>query len=61
MRKFFHGMFLRDSRVQNIVIRFLTWKVSSAKVTDEGLVANKGKQVDWWKSLSNDVVNASPF
>jgi len=57
----YHGLFLRDSRVQNIVARFFTTTVSAARVSDEGLASLRGPNVNWWKSIGDSVSNASPF
>jgi hypothetical protein len=57
----YHGLFLRDSRVQNIVARFFTTSVTAARVGDEGLASLRGPNVNWWKSIGDSVSNASPF
>lgn len=57
----YHGLFLRDSRVQNIVQRFFTMNVLSAKLREGALVTLQGPNPNWWKSIGDTVVNASPF
>lgn len=44
----FHGLFLRDSRVQNIVSRFLTTEINLQIV----------KQDSWWQSVGSSVTIA---
>ncbi|MEO6166227.1 MAG: hypothetical protein ABIO46_00670 [Chitinophagales bacterium] len=57
----YHGLFLRDSRVQNILQRFFTMNVLSAKVKAGELTTLRGPNPNWWKSIGDTVVNASPF
>ncbi|MGB3074863.1 MAG: hypothetical protein WBB36_06060 [Chitinophagales bacterium] len=57
----YHGLFLRDSRVQNILLRFFTMNVLSSKVRAGALVTLQGPNPNWWKSIGDTVVNASPF
>jgi hypothetical protein len=58
----YHGLFLRDSRVQNILFRFMNEKLGAVALESKGtLTALKGKNADWWKSAVDNVVNASPF
>lgn len=57
----YHGLFLRDSRVQNILMRFFTTNVLSSKVREGVLETLRGPNPNWWKSIGDTVVNASPF
>lgn len=57
----FHGLFLRDSRVQNIILRFFSQHVMAARVQAGELTTLRGPNPNWWKSLGDSVVNASPF
>lgn len=57
----YHGLFLRDSRVQNILQRFFTMNVLAAKVKAGELTTLRGPNPNWWKSIGDTVVNASPF
>lgn len=57
----YHGLFLRDSRVQNILLRFFTMNVMAAKVRAGALTTVQGPNPNWWKSIGDTVVNASPF
>jgi len=49
----FHGMFLTDSRVQNIICRALD--------DSPGGISYRQNHPEWWKSLDNSVVNISGF
>jgi hypothetical protein len=57
----YHGMFLRDSRVQNIILRFFSMDVLSSKVREGALATLRGPNANWWKSIGDTVMNASPF
>jgi hypothetical protein len=56
----FHGFFLRDSRVQNIVIRMFDDHIQSTLKSDSKAneyFGNKNK--DWWESVGSSVKNIS--
>jgi pimeloyl-ACP methyl ester carboxylesterase len=57
----YHGLFLRDSRLQNILFRFLIDNRLPARVEGNDLVALIGDEGAWWKSAGDGVVNLSPF
>ena len=57
----FHGLFIRDSRVQNIIGRFFTSSIEAANVTKDDLTKLKGKQAQIWFSIGDSVKNISPF
>jgi hypothetical protein len=54
-------LFLRDSRVQNIISRFFTTNANAANVTDSDLTRLKGKSAQMWYSIGDSVKNISPF
>jgi pimeloyl-ACP methyl ester carboxylesterase len=57
----YHGLFLRDSRVQNIIGRFFTANANAANVSDSDLTKLKGKPAQMWYSIGDTVKNISPF
>jgi hypothetical protein len=57
----YHGLFLRDSRVQNIISRFFTANANAANVSDSDLTKLKGKPAQMWYSIGDTVKNISPF
>lgn len=57
----YHGLFLRDSRVQNIISRFFTTNANAANVADSDLTKLKGKSAQMWYSIGDSVKNISPF
>lgn len=57
----FHGFFIRDSRVQNIIERFLKSSSNAAETDGEKLLPLKGKASQMWYSVADTVVNLSPF
>lgn len=57
----YHGLFLRDSRVQNIVFRFILENRRVANVQDGTLTALAPDQANWFKSAGDGVDNISPF
>ncbi len=57
----FHGLFLQDSRVQNIVMRYFTSPAEATNISNENLTSLKGKAANLWFSVGDSVVNLSPF
>ena len=57
----YHGLFLRDSRVQNIIGRFFTTNANAANVSDSDLTKLKGRSAQMWYSIGDSVKNISPF
>jgi hypothetical protein len=57
----YHGLFLRDSRVQNILFRFILENRRVANVQDGTLAALAPDQANWFKSAGDGVDNISPF
>lgn len=57
----FHGLFMKDSRVQNIICRFFNSKSNAANATNEELSSLRGKASNMWYSIGDTVVNLSPF
>jgi len=57
----YHGLFLRDSRVQNIISRFFTTNANAANVSDSDLTKLKGRSAQMWYSIGDSVKNISPF
>lgn len=57
----YHGLFLRDSRVQNIICRFFTTASNAANVSADDLAKLKGKPAQMWYSIGDSVKNISPF
>lgn len=57
----FHGLFLRDSRVQNIISRFFTTASDAANSVNKDLTKLKGKSAQMWYSIGDSVKNISPF
>jgi hypothetical protein len=58
----FHGFFLRDSRVQNIVIRMFDDRIKSTLKSDKKINELFGsKDKDWWESIGTSVRNISSF
>lgn len=58
----YHGMFLRDSRVQKILFGFLVDERAAARtLKGNSLAPLKGPKANWWQSISDSVKNISPF
>ncbi|ESU28709.1 hypothetical protein FLJC2902T_13000 [Flavobacterium limnosediminis JC2902] len=58
----FHGMFLRDSRVQNIIVRMFDDNVQTTLERDKNSNQILGwKNKDWWESLGSSVKSLSKF
>ncbi len=57
----FHGLFLRDSRVQNILERYLSSESCAANIREGTLKPLTGKPARMWYSVADTVVNLSPF
>lgn len=57
----YHGLFLRDSRVQNIISRFFTTAANAANTSDNDLTKLKGRPAQMWYSIGDSVKNISPF
>jgi hypothetical protein len=58
----FHGFFLRDSRVQNIIGRMFDDRVKSTLIRDPDVNALYGdKNKDWWESVGSSVSSLSSF
>lgn len=57
----YHGLFLRDSRVQNIIGRFFTTNANAANTSNDDLSKLKGKSAQMWYSIGDSVKNLSPF
>jgi len=57
----YHGLFLRDSRVQNIIVRFFLSGANAANVADNDLAKLRGKSAQMWFSIGDSVKNISPF
>lgn len=58
----FHGLFLQDSRVQNIIIRMFNDNVQSALIRDKNINEIFGwKTKNWWESIGGTVKSASKF
>lgn len=57
----FHGLFMRDSRVQNILERFLSTEANAANVRNGVLVPLTGKPANMWYPVADTVVSLSPF
>lgn len=52
----FHGLFLRDSRVQNIIIRTLDDRIQSTIIRDPNVNKQMGAaDRDWWDSIGESV------
>lgn len=58
----FHGLFLRDSRVQNIITRMFEDNIESALTRDKKINELFGsKNKDWWESIGDSVKSVSKF
>lgn len=57
----FHGLFMRDSRVQNILERFLPATANAANVTDGQLVPLRGRSSNMWYPVADTVEVLSEF
>ncbi len=57
----FHGLFMRDSRVQNILERYLSSNAAAANIRDGELTPLMGKPANMWYPVADTVVNLSPF
>ena len=56
----YHGLFLRDSRIQNILIRFISDE-QPARVPSRGNTIAAANRLTWWESAADGVLNISPF
>jgi hypothetical protein len=57
----FHGLFLQDSRVQNIISRYFTTPSEAANMARSQLTPLKGRAANMWFSIGDTVHNLSPF
>ena len=58
----FHGLFLRDSRVQNIITRMFDDNIQSTLERDENINKLFGdRNKDWWESVGDSVKSVSKF
>ncbi len=57
----FHGLFMRDNRVQNILERYLSTAAHAANVRDGALAPLTGKPAQMWYPVADTVVSLSAF
>jgi len=57
----YHGLFMRDSRVQNILERYLSTNASAANVRNGELAPLTGKPANMWYPVADTVVSLSEF